>query len=372
MSEIAPLVRRPIIPEPDQTYQEIGVRSFGKGIFHKPPSTSLSIGDKKIFRIEPGDLVFNIVFAWEGAVAVAGDEERGTVGSHRFLTCVVDPGLASASYLYWYFIHQHGLKQLQLASPGGAGRNRTLGIDKLEAIAVELPPVSEQRKLASRLAQVASAGKAAKSRAASASSEANTAVKSAFASIVSNAPRVRLGDIAPLVRRTVEIDSAATYTEIGVRSFFRGLFHRRSITGAEFTWQKLFRIAKDDLVFSNLMAWEQAIALAGARDDGCVGNHRMLTCQVDRSKALPMFVWYYFTTPVGFAQVVSASPGSIARNKTLSTDMLPNIEVPVPSLDAQLWFESLQTKSAEIGARQQDVASELDKLMPAMLHDAFG
>src|SRR5205823_7366011 len=42
--------------------------------------------------------------------------------------------------------------------------------------------------------------------------------------------------------------------------------------GAEFTWQKLFHIADKDLVFSNLMAWEQAIALASPTDEGCVSG----------------------------------------------------------------------------------------------------
>src|SRR6266478_391786 len=120
MIEVAPLIRRPVRIEPDGLYQEIGVRSFGKGIFHKPPSTSLQIGTKKVFAIEPGDLLFNIVFAWEGAVAVAGEAERDTIGSHRFLTCVPNPRLALGRYLYWYFVHDRGLRQLQLASPGGA------------------------------------------------------------------------------------------------------------------------------------------------------------------------------------------------------------------------------------------------------------
>jgi hypothetical protein len=129
------------------------------------------------------------------------------------------------------------------------------------------------------------------------------ALVGAFDKITSDSPRAKLGDVAPLVRRQVKIDPEKTYTEIGVRSFYKGIFHRRTIPGAEFTWQKLFRIATGDLVFSNLMAWEQAIALASAADDGCVGNHRMLTCEADRTRCLPMFLWYYFRTPEGFGRL---------------------------------------------------------------------
>ena len=181
-----------------------------------------------------------------------------------------------------------------------------------------------------------------------------------------------MGDVAPLVRRSVPIQPDVLYTEIGVRSFFRGTFHRRTLSGAEFTWQKLFRVAKGDLVFSNLMAWEQGIAVAGPTDDGCVGNHRMLTCEADLSRILPGFLWFYFTTPPGFAKVLAASPGSIARNKTLSAEDLSNITVPVPSLDAQAWFVALHGKVEVVRKTQAEVTSELAQLTPTLLEAAFG
>ena len=69
-----------------------------------------------------------------------------------------------------------------------------------------------------------------------------------------------LSEVAPLIRREVSIDPDATYTELGVRSFHKGTFHRRTLKGAEFTWQGLYRINTNDLVFSNIMAWEGAVA----------------------------------------------------------------------------------------------------------------
>jgi hypothetical protein len=77
-----------------------------------------------------------------------------------------------------------------------------------------------------------------------------------------------------------------------VKSFYRGIFHRRTLNGSEFTWQKLFRIHEGDLVFSNLMAWEQAIGLAAPKDQGTVGNHRMLTCEPVRT-VFPLVLFYY-------------------------------------------------------------------------------
>lgn len=151
MGEVAPLVRRPVLPVAHDSYREIGIRSFGKGIFHKTPTTSLDIGSKRVFAVEPGDLLFNIVFAWEGAIAVAAETERGMIGSHRFLTCVPDNKRADAQFLKYWFTHSVGREQLLSASPGGAGRNRTLGVEKLAAIPVPLPHISEQRRIVARI-----------------------------------------------------------------------------------------------------------------------------------------------------------------------------------------------------------------------------
>lgn len=145
MAEVAPLVRRPVAVEPDRSYPELGVRSFGRGTFHKPALAGIAVRSKKLFRIRQGDLLFNIVFAWEGAVAIAQPQDDGRAGSHRFLTCVPDERRSTADFLRFYFLTSEGLQKLGEASPGGAGRNRTLGLKKLDAITVPVPSLERQR-----------------------------------------------------------------------------------------------------------------------------------------------------------------------------------------------------------------------------------
>lgn len=144
LGEVAPLIRRKVCLEIEGSYPELGIRSFARGTFHKPPLTGAEVGTKKLYEIHPGDLIFNNVFAWEGAVAVAQTHDSGRFGSHRFITCRAVDGIATSRFLFFHFQSEGGLTQLREASPGGAGRNRTLGLNSLCRLEVPVPPYAQQ------------------------------------------------------------------------------------------------------------------------------------------------------------------------------------------------------------------------------------
>jgi type I restriction enzyme, S subunit len=142
-------------PDPTEFYREIGIRSHGKGIFHKEPIRGRELGEKRVYLIEPGCLVFNIVFAWEGAVGLTSLREAGMIASHRFPTFLPrDSRSVDTEFLRRFFQTQLGVRLLGEASPGGAGRNRTLNQKFLEQIPIPVPPLSEQRKIAAILSSV--------------------------------------------------------------------------------------------------------------------------------------------------------------------------------------------------------------------------
>ena len=134
--------------EPDGSYHEVGLRSFGGGIFHKSPSSGAEIGSKRVYSICPNDLVISNVFGWEGALAVASSDEEGTIGSHRFMTwvsaheVVVDPRWAAL-----YLTRGEGLAGLGRASPGSAGRNGTLAVSRLQNVPIRVPSADTQAQV---------------------------------------------------------------------------------------------------------------------------------------------------------------------------------------------------------------------------------
>jgi len=144
MKEVAPIIRREVKLNDEALYPELGIRCFGKGTFHKPALTGLEVATKKIFQIKQGDLVFSNVFAWEGGIAVAKEDDNDRYGSHRFISCVADKEKALEEFLCFHFLSPKGLEDINACSPGGAGRNKTLGLDKLMKIKIPVPDITLQ------------------------------------------------------------------------------------------------------------------------------------------------------------------------------------------------------------------------------------
>ena len=143
-TEVARLERRPVNVQLDQNYQEIGVYSFGRGIFHKTSRTGAEVGKKDLYEIRAGDFILQVTFAWEGAVALAEQEDDGLYGSVRYLTFRVNEEICSPWYLLVYMKTREAISQLGTISPGSAGRNRVLSVKRLGEVIVPVVPLDYQ------------------------------------------------------------------------------------------------------------------------------------------------------------------------------------------------------------------------------------
>jgi type I restriction enzyme S subunit len=146
-SDVFERVSNKVLIKPNSTYREIGIRSHGKGIFHKPIISGKSIGNKRVFHVQNGALVFNIVFAWEQAVGIISEKENGFIASHRFPMYIGRKNKAFEPFFLIFFLTPIGKYLLNIASPGGAGRNKTLGQKELDELKIPVPQFEEQKKI---------------------------------------------------------------------------------------------------------------------------------------------------------------------------------------------------------------------------------
>jgi type I restriction enzyme S subunit len=241
----------------------------------------------------------------------------------------------------------------------------------LGEVSVPLPSLAEQQRLTDRLDAIETRLTRIRQLRDEQTQTLRAALRSSFHRLITSAEWKTLAEVAPLAWRKVEIESEATYTEFGVRSFYNGVFLRRRVLGAVFDWQELYRLRAGDIVFSNIMAWEKAIAVAGPEHDGWVGNHRMLICEPRREVISASCLLHYFMTEEGFGKILQASPGTAARNKTLKADRLMDIKVPVPPLAAQREFQKLLTLQAQVTARAAESDSAAIAILPSLLDQIF-
>lgn len=141
-------VEHPVEVDSDALYTQIGICSHGKGLFYKEPVTGESLGNKAVYWVEPDCFILNIVFAWEQAIGKTTQAEVGMIGSHRFPMYKPVNNLIDIDYLVYYLLTKRGTDILEAASPGGAGRNRTLGQDRFMKSRIVLPLLDEQQKIA--------------------------------------------------------------------------------------------------------------------------------------------------------------------------------------------------------------------------------
>ncbi|MBE0471386.1 MAG: restriction endonuclease subunit S [Methyloprofundus sp.] len=148
VSEVLQRVSNPVDVDPSKAYRQIGIRSHGKGLFYKELVLGSDLGNKRVFHIKSGCFIVNIVFAWEQAIAKTTEAELGMIASHRFPMFEPKKNFCDIDFILYYFKTKKGKYLLELASPGGAGRNKTLGQSEFLKLDLLLPHVSHQKKIA--------------------------------------------------------------------------------------------------------------------------------------------------------------------------------------------------------------------------------
>jgi hypothetical protein len=93
-------------------------------------------------------------------------------------------------------------------------------------VRIPLPPLDEQRRIVERLDRISALVDERRSAIEAAERETQVLLLKAFQRAIDGAPLRPMAEVAPLVRRPVEIDLDASYPELGVRSFGRGTFHK--------------------------------------------------------------------------------------------------------------------------------------------------
>ncbi len=383
LSRVLQLQRRWIKPHPTVTYREIGIRSFGNGIFHKAPVEGSNLGNKRVLRIEPGDLVFNNVFAWEGAVGVAGPEEAGMIGSHRFVTYSVNPGKSTARFLKLFFTSKPGIEVLMKASPGSAGRNKTLGLDRFITQSIPLPDLAEQRRLVDQIHDVAAKIGEATLLREKAVQEANTLLHALMNKCYeyhrATYAVVPLSSVCSSITDGTHL--TPSFEDSGVKFIFVGNVSSCQLhfDGCKYVTPEYYatlaatrKPQRGDVLYSAVGATLGIPALVNSDDDFCFQRH-IAIIKPNLDHLVPQYLWYTLRSKTLFRLAWSSITGT--AQPTVPLKAIKQFPIPVAPLEEQrrvcAHLESADARVSELLKSQDAISRELKALLPSILNEAF-
>jgi type I restriction enzyme S subunit len=137
-------------------YRLLGVRWYGQGLFVREEKIGVNIAATRLYSVQPGDFVYNRLFAWKGSFAVAGPEASGAYVSNEFPCFVTDPARVDPYFLLWFFRQERTWTEVLGLSTGATptSRNR-LNESAFLAMEILLPSLAEQRRVVGRIDELA-------------------------------------------------------------------------------------------------------------------------------------------------------------------------------------------------------------------------
>ncbi|MEJ7787871.1 MAG: hypothetical protein WKF96_23970, partial [Solirubrobacteraceae bacterium] len=137
----------PVDVEPDRSYPNVGIRSFGNGVFRKPDIAGSATSARRLHRVRAGQIIYSRLFAFEGAYGLVTPEFDGHFVSNEFPTFEVDGDSADAHWLVTYLRSPDRWSEIATSSTGLGVRRRRVPVEAVLAHAVWLPPLLQQRAM---------------------------------------------------------------------------------------------------------------------------------------------------------------------------------------------------------------------------------
>ena len=356
--------------DPAAEYHEVTIKLWGKGVISRGKvSGSDVVSARRVVRAN--QLILSKIDARNGAIGLVPPELDGAIVSNDFPSFEFrDPDQCDAAFMGWLVRSSPFVELCKAASEGTTNRVR-IKEDRFLDQQIVLPPLAEQQALVTRLDALAEKTRQVEAHLDAVERDAQHLLALRFRDAIANAPLRPMAEIAPLVRREQSIDLNGSYPELGIRSFGKGTFHKPPLSGGDVGTKRLYRIEPGDLLFSNVFAWEGAIAIAQPEDAGRFGSHRFITCQAKAELTTAEFLRYYFLTDEGMLKIGEASPGGAGRNRTLGLEKLMAIAVPTPPLAVQQTFDRLQAEITALKAKHTAIRKANAALLPATLERVF-
>jgi type I restriction enzyme, S subunit len=341
----------------------------------KVPGCTIADDDIASNRLVDGDIVFARTGATTGKSFLVREPPIAVFASY-LIRLRVKPAV-EADFLWFFFQSDQYWKQIREKARGGIQPN--FNATMLAALPVIVPPLPEQRRIATRLreqlAAVGEARAAVQAQSKAAQDLSAVLLRAVFTNAAAaNWPKCKLGAVLRLRKEVVHPRDNPSGPAV-----FVGLEHVQSLTGerigslrvemSQLTGRKP-RFYTGDLVYGYLRPYLNKLWVA--EFDGLCSVDQYVY-EVIREKAETDFVAWFMRSPVYLERApIDASPGQLPR---IRTEEVASVEINLPPLKQQrALVAQIQDEFTETTALKQTLSARLTALhhLPgALLREAF-
>ncbi len=368
--------------DPSQTYRQVTVKMWGKGVELRNEVLGTKIATSKRFQVHPEQFILSRIDARHGAFGLIPQSLDGAVVTNDFPVFNLNRELLLPAFLNWLSKTASFVDICRMASEGTTNRVR-LKENKFLATEIRLPSIAEQQRIVARIEELAVKIEEARGLRESAIIETTALAKVAMGQFFNPDSRyesINLEDACiaiidnlhsnpvysdegiPCIRSsdvgwgTLHLDTARTTSEEE--------YQRRTVRGEP---------TADDLVFVREGGGTGKTALVEQDQKFSLGQ-RVMMLRPNKDKVLPRFFLYQLLSP--FLQEEHIQPrctGSASPH--LNIGDLRKFPFLLPPIHEQMqvvnYLDSIQEEVNQAKQIRENALKEFDALLPAILDKAF-
>jgi type I restriction enzyme S subunit len=380
LAEVLTPVAREEPVDPSKEYALLGVRLDGRGAFLRERIMGSQSAASRLYRVKLGDFIYSRLFASRGAFGVIDGELDGCYVSSEFPTFRPVENHIDPDFLRYWF-RQPSVLQRVLEDCAGSTpltRNRYKEEYFLDLV-LRLPSPENQQRILTRIDRV-------NARLQSVQQLHDEVGRHRRRLLIAMAHRA---DLTPLQRQelgwrgmvlracmrevdeSIAVESGATYPNVGMYSYARGLFEKPAIDGLLTSATSLRRIRAGQFIYSRLFAFEGAYGVVDERFDGYYVSQEYPTFECDQHVLRPAFLAAFFKSPRVWKELAAGSKGLGDRRQRVQPARILEYEIEVPPLEWQERIVSVSTAIARVEETARLVQPATEAFLPAVLDRAF-
>lgn len=355
---------------PDETYREVTVKLWGKGVVQRREILGAEILASRRFVVHANQFILSRIDARNGAFGLIPPFLDKAVVSNDFPVFDLNTSIIHPRFLEWMSKTKQFIAICKAASEGTTNRVR-LKEDKFLSTTIYIPSLEEQERIVTLLNEVALKLEDAQTLRQEANSSCENLCRSMLLDKTVTSTLTPMKNLVRLRPLDVVVSKEETYHFAGVYSFGRGVFRGQSKSGADFAYTNLTRLSTGNFVYPKLMAWEGALGIVPPECEGLVVSPEFPVFEVNESKVLPEVLDVYFRTPSVWPLLAGTSTGTNVRRRRLNPSTFLDFKIPLAPMETQQRIRDVRRKLDSLKPLQGETYAELDALLQSVLDKAF-